>query len=247
MLEQAIPKEYVFKEFVLSRKDGNKAYGISISHPKNQATIMYFGGNRFDIGSKGPGVIKNLIEADVNVVMFDHRGYGKSTGKPTVELLFRDALENYEYARSVFSGPLILHGHSLGSFEAGHVAENRAVDGLVLESSVTDAREWSRMVTPWYIKPFVKIKIDKNIKVVNNLQVVKKQLSPLFIMVGAKDKLTLPKLSQKLYQEAIAKQKFLHVFPDAGHTNVKSQPQFKNVYRQFIKSVISGNHMFSQN
>jgi len=170
--------------------------------------------------------------------MFDHRGYGLSSGKPTLKLLMQDAIENFDYVRSRTIGSLILHGHSLGSFEAGWVAKNRLVDALVLESSVTHVDDWVKGLLPWLLKPFIRFEIKPELRIVNNYKTVEQINSPLLLLVGSKDKLTPRNLSERLYQVAASSHKFLHVFEEANHTNVRNHHQFNAVYQNFIDVVL---------
>lgn len=235
--KEAIPADYDFSEFYVERSDKTKAYGVAITKSSNSVTVMYFGGNQFTIHSSGSRIVKALTKIGLNVVIFDHRGYGNSTGVPTVELLIQDALYNYDYIRKNTKGIIVVHGQSLGSFEAGAVADDRNIDALVLESSATDVDEWSSIIVPWYAKPFVTINISPELKLLNNKTVVSHSKAPLLIIVGENDTQTPPYLSKMLYSASISKQKKIHVFPGSGHNTVPSNAEFGNVYSQFINEV----------
>jgi len=227
---------YQFNEHHVIRSDGTLAHGISMTRASNQFSILFFGGNKFSIAEKGEAVIKQLSHFNVDIYMFDHRGYGLSTGEPTLKLLMNDAVENFDYVKSKTNGNLILHGHSLGSFEAGWVAKNRQVDALVLESSITHIDDWVEYLAlvPWLLKPFIRFDIKQELRIVNNDVTVKQLNSPLLLMVGSKDKVTPKILSERLYQASNSSDKILHVFEKANHTNVRSHHQFNAVYQRFI-------------
>ncbi|PJF33247.1 MAG: alpha/beta hydrolase, partial [Phototrophicales bacterium] len=125
---------------------------------------MYFGGNQFTVRQSGAKILRALSSVGVNLIMFDHRGYGESTGTPSVENLRQDAIDNYDFARKLIQGKLIVHGQSLGSFEAGAVASVRSLDGLVLESSATNVEEWANVLVPWYARLFVRLNISSELK-----------------------------------------------------------------------------------
>lgn len=235
---ESIPDGYSLEEYELKRQDGTMAYGILVAHPSHKITVMYFGGNQFNVLSNGGNIIEALTRSNVNVAMFDHRGYGRSTGKPTILLLKKDAVFNYDFVRSKVTGKLVVHGQSLGSFEAGTVAEHRTVDALVLESSSTNVDDWSSTLTPWYLKPFVNIEISEELNAVDNLNVVKKNTSPLLVIVGAKDGQTPERLSRKLFENAVAEHKMLHVFKNAGHNTVPNQQEFNAVYEKFLEKYV---------
>jgi hypothetical protein len=77
----------------------------------------------------------------------DYRGYGHSTGAPSVSTMLRDAHAVLEHARAWLqrqgcTGPLVVMGRSLGSASALELAGAYpdAIDGLVVESGFAHTR-----------------------------------------------------------------------------------------------------------
>lgn len=68
-----------------------------------------------------------------------YRGYSGSTGKPTEQGLFTDGLAAYDWLRSQGHQPqdIVIHGHSLGTGIATHVAGKREARALILEAPFT--------------------------------------------------------------------------------------------------------------
>lgn len=233
-LNSAVAEGYKLTEISINRPDGTIAWGIHAHREDNSVTVMYFGGNQFSIKQNGAKILRALSNIGVNIVMFDHRGYGESTGTPSVENLRQDAIDNYDYVRKLIPGKLIIHGQSLGSFEAGAVASVRAVDGLVLESTATNIEEWTNVLVPWYARPFVRVNISSELKLLDNLKVVKKSAAPLLILVGKEDSQTPPWLSEKLFSNAASKKKYLFILDGAGHNNVPLHEKFSTIYKAFL-------------
>jgi len=91
----------------------------------NAPLILYFGGN-------GDDATHFAVQSPqgYDMVAFNYRGYVGSTGTPSEEALFHDALKIYDrYAkgRKVF-----VVGRSLGTCVATFLASKRVVDGLIL-------------------------------------------------------------------------------------------------------------------
>ena len=83
-----------------------------LARPDARGTILFFGGNGFYLVQSG-GYVEALTDFPVNVLMFDYRGYGKSTGAPGVEGFKSDALRMYDYAvDSLDAAPerMLVHG-----------------------------------------------------------------------------------------------------------------------------------------
>ena len=103
-------------------------------------TILLFHGNGEiaadyeDIGAIYRGI-------GINFLPVDYRGYGLSSGKPTVTAMMRDSHVIFEFVsawltRRGFLGPLVVMGRSLGSASALEIAFHNAdrIAGLIIES-----------------------------------------------------------------------------------------------------------------
>ena len=112
---------------------------------RTQANILFFHGNgeiAADYDEIGP--FYNRI--GINFLAADYRGYGRSTGHPTVAAMMRDGHVILQFvtgwlAQHGFTGPLILMGRSLGSAPAIELAAAHAeqVSGLIIESGFAHA------------------------------------------------------------------------------------------------------------
>jgi alpha-beta hydrolase superfamily lysophospholipase len=107
---------------------------------KDAPVILYFHGNGeivADYDALGP----LYIDRGINFLPVDYRGYGLSTGMPTVTGMMRDAHVIFEFVENhlkenSFTGPLIIMGRSLGSASALEISSNYEdrIDGLIIES-----------------------------------------------------------------------------------------------------------------
>jgi hypothetical protein len=76
----------------------------------------------------------------LNVMAFDYRGYGASTGHPDEQGLYDDAASSYDYlTTTVGVGPerVVIFGHSLGTGVATELASRVRAGGLVVEAPYT--------------------------------------------------------------------------------------------------------------
>jgi fermentation-respiration switch protein FrsA (DUF1100 family) len=154
-------------------------------------------------------------------LIVDHRGYGASTGTASIDGMLGDAVPIYDYARALpayRNKPIIVHGHSLGSFMAGEIARQRKLDGLVLESSATTAEDWVQEFADTYALVRSGV-VDDDLKGKGNLSVMATLDEPVLFVVGEKDTTTRSEMSSKLYAAANvpADQKELLIVPKAGH------------------------------
>jgi hypothetical protein len=116
------------------------------------ATVLYChgnGGNLTDVA----WVAENLSKHDLNVLIFDYRGYGRSEGKLTDEWgLYADTEAAYEYLRrerGVKPEKLVLYGQSLGSTVAIDIASRQSCGALIVESGLSSASDMGAVAIPW--------------------------------------------------------------------------------------------------
>ncbi|MGI9614348.1 MAG: alpha/beta hydrolase [Acidimicrobiales bacterium] len=118
--------------------------GVSIAARRYEVdahgpTIVYFHGNGEVVGDHD-GIAPLYHSIGVNLFVFDFRGYGRSTGSPTIEHLVADGAVCGKRALELldadgFDGRRFVMGRSLGANPALEVAAHvPGYHGLILES-----------------------------------------------------------------------------------------------------------------
>lgn len=233
---------YSYEEHRIVAPDGTALHAVLLRRPDARLTVLFFGGNQFRISEHGLTTARTLAPMGTSLMVVDFRGYGRSAGKPTLALLLSDALVVFDSLAALPGiDPLsvVVHGHSLGSFLAGHVAANRSTGGVVLQSSVTTAEEWTRSLPPWWMRPFVRMRPAESLKGRGNLENVRRLEEPLMVLVGSEDRVTPPRLSRALYQAATLPpgRKRLAILEGAGHNDLDRHDRFREVYESFLSLV----------
>ncbi|WP_164972193.1 alpha/beta hydrolase [Luteimonas sp. YGD11-2] len=244
-LAEAFPG-YALDEVRIDTGDGASLYSLRLTRPDARATVLYFGGNGYRIGVHAQQTLRGYARLPVNLVLVDHRGYGGSTGDATLAALRADALAVHDRLRTepTFSTlPLLVHGQSLGSFLAGHVARERRLDGLVLESSMTTAEDWvadMRARAGWRTRLLVRrIAVPPALQGAGNLEVARTLDEPVLFLVGADDATTAPAYSRMLYDATPlpAADKRLVVVPGKGHNTATHSPEFLAAMAELVERV----------
>lgn len=121
------------------------AEGVSIGGRFHQAqgdgpTILFFHGNG-EIVADYDQLAPLINELGAHFLPVDYRGYGRSSGTPTVTAMMHDCHPIFSFVRSYLqdkglTGPLVVMGRSLGSAPGLEVARSYPdqVAGLVIES-----------------------------------------------------------------------------------------------------------------
>jgi len=131
-------------DITLNTKDKALLWGKSRLN-KSTKLLIYFGGNADDATTILKYLDPNL---QMQIVAFNYRGYGKSSGKPTQKSLFSDALTIYDtYA---LGKEVVVMGRSLGTGVATYLASKRLVNHLILITPYDSIREIARAKYPYF-------------------------------------------------------------------------------------------------
>ncbi|MDX1461660.1 MAG: alpha/beta fold hydrolase [Marinirhabdus sp.] len=123
-----------FEEITLTTSDGAKLHAIHFTVEDPVGIVLYFHGNAGTLEQWGT-IASQFTTAKYDVLMMDYRGYGKSRGERTEDLLYQDANRFYEQAKIWFpEDEITVFGRSLGTTFATYVAAKNAPKALVLES-----------------------------------------------------------------------------------------------------------------
>ena len=236
VLARAAPA-YTQSEQWITAPDGVRLNAVLLHQPHARGTILYFGGNGYTIERFGAAVAAVFAPLGVDLMIVDHRGYGMSQGRPTVAALETDSLAAFDYLAAlpgIDRARIIVHGQSLGSFTAGHVAAHRRTAGVVLESTITSAEQWAAMMIGEGAT------IDEALRNRGNLRYMPRIEEPLLLLVGANDRVTPAALSQVLFDASPlpARRKILAIVPGAGHNDALTRPEALAAYQRFLAGAL---------
>ena len=135
---------------------------------------------------------------------------------------------------------LVVWGHSLGSFLATHVAQQRSVAGVVLENPATNVDGWVDHLIPWYVRLFLGVDVDPALKAEDNVARVRSLDAPLVVVAGKEDNVTDPAMAKQLYQKAGSAQKTFVLVPDGGHNDLYEEADVQKAYADLVDRIVSG-------
>ncbi len=158
-------------------RDGVRFSAVYLPNASARYTLLFTHGNAEDMGHNLE-FLERMRAAGFAVFAWDYRGYGTSEGRPSEQTLYQDSEAAYDYLTStlkVAPDGIIPLGRSLGGAAAIHIAANRPVAALVLESTFISGQ---RMLTPVRIFPF-----DRYL----NLERLRQVRCPLLVIHGTAD------------------------------------------------------------
>jgi fermentation-respiration switch protein FrsA (DUF1100 family) len=185
------------------------------------ANILFFHGNGEIVADYDDiAVLYNRL--GINFLPVDYRGYGRSTGNPTVTSMMRDAHLIYAFVRTwlqanAFAGPVILMGRSLGSASALELAATcgEELDGLIIESGFAFALPLLKLlgVQVWALD----LKEDDGF---GNLEKIGAYYGPTLIIHAEHDHIIPFSDGEALWDACPSPDKTLLEIPGANHNDI---------------------------
>lgn len=109
--------------------------GLSLARHEGSGDIavLYFMGNGGSLAYFTPS-LQAHVDAGHTVVALQYPGGGGISGEPSERILKSQALQAYDLLAASHEGGIVVHGYSLGTGLALHVAALRDVRGVVLDA-----------------------------------------------------------------------------------------------------------------
>jgi len=232
------PKELglPFEEVEIDVEPGVKLHGWLIKAAKEPgvATVLFSHGNAGNIADRLDRVLR-LRDLGVDFLLYDYRGYGRSTGSPDEEGTYRDGRAAYDYlvkVRGVDPSRLVLMGESLGCAISVQLAIERRAAGLVIEAPFASIAQMAGAIYPFLpLGPFIRTRYE-NEKKVAQLKM------PLFVVQGTQDEV-IPVAQGKMVFDAAPQPKQYLAVEGAHHNDVYvvGGAGYRNALRDFITRV----------
>jgi pimeloyl-ACP methyl ester carboxylesterase len=205
-------------------------------------TAIHFHGNGEVVADYVPGFVNLLVDLGVNVVLAEYRGYGGSTGKPTLGGLLDDA-EAVLAAIRVPAERVIAFGRSMGSYAAIELAGRHRLAGLVIDSGIADAMERILLrVSPQELGVSRAALVAEVKQLLDHERKLARHRAPILVMHAVRDDLVDASHAVRLASWAASDDKELVLFPRGGHNDLFSQnrEQYVDALRGFVARVRRG-------
>lgn len=222
------PSGWSLEEVRITARDGTLLAGYLVKPPIERAPLLiYFGGNAEEVTS---AVAESGRWGRRAVLLVNYRGYGLSAGSPSQAALLGDALEIFDWATrrpDLDPARIALHGRSLGTAVAAHVAASRPARAIVLTSPFTSIRDLARRHYPWLPvaillrHPFDAAALAASVKV------------PALMISAERDLVIPPEYSERLATIWGGPVDRLSI-RDRGHNDLESDPRYFATIAAFL-------------
>jgi fermentation-respiration switch protein FrsA (DUF1100 family) len=196
-------------------------------------TTLFLHGNAGNLSHR-EDIAALLPAAGSSVLLLDYRGYGRSTGAPSVAGVVTDALAAYGWLRQrgVSADRLVLHGESLGTSVALQLAAQQPCAALVLEAPFTSLSDMAGTVLPFLGRTII--------WGLDSRAAIAKLRVPVLLIHGTDDEIVPFRMGQELLERA-SPPKELFAVEGAHHNDLRevAGPEYVRrlsaFYRTFVR------------
>jgi pimeloyl-ACP methyl ester carboxylesterase len=199
---------------------------VIVVNKENKNAILYFGGNGEAVEYNAPNFIKMFPNQTIYLVKY--RGYGRSTGEPSEERLYSDALNIFDSLKEKHSEVSVI-GRSLGSGIATLVASKRSVKKLALITPYDSIESLAQKSFP--IFPMSILLKDKY-NSIGRANLIKAQT---LLLVAENDTVIKKSHSDNLDWAFTANNSTMVVIKNAGHNTISNSKQYAYLLSDFIR------------
>jgi pimeloyl-ACP methyl ester carboxylesterase len=175
---------------------------------------------------------------EINFLPVDYRGYGRSTGTPTVSAMMKDCHVIFAYVtdwlkENGYTGSLITMGRSLGSASALELAATHGekISGLIIESGFAYAGPLLRLLGVDPARPGCEEEAD-----FGNVDKIRSFEKPTLIIHAEKDHIISFSDGEALFDACPASDKTFLKIPNANHNDIFSRglSEYLNAVKRLV-------------
>ncbi len=200
-------------------------------HGAHGALVLLFHGNGEIVSDWDPAAA-SFVKRGLRFAVVDYRGYGQSTGVPTMRALLEDAHHVLAFAREIAGEPVIVMGRSLGSAAAWEVASAPDVRAIVIDSGFVDVDAFARRrgVDPRTLMEAERIRLDPLPKIAG-------AQAPTLLVHGSGDAVIAHTEAERALAASPARDKHLATIFGRGHNDLGVDPAYWAALSPFLARI----------
>jgi hypothetical protein len=214
------PEDYgvPYQEYFIDSTNAVRLWAWYLEHSKPRAEVAFFHGNAGNLSKGRLELLIDLYRHGFSVFVFDYRGYGKSTGKPSEAGVLADSKAAVDFFWTKLhreESKVIYHGRSLGGFTAAFAAKLREPDGLILECTFPDQKTLVRHFP--LLMRLLALFSRYELTTVDYLDGVD---CPILVIHGDRDEIVPFQVGENLYSRIRSVNKKFIRIPGGGHEDL---------------------------
>lgn len=224
-----------YEDLTLVTDDDGRISAWWIPTEQARGSVIVFHGNSGNVGTTLWAL--HLRQSGLNLLLIDYRGFGKSQGFPSEKKLYADARAGYEWLRThIYRNaphpPIAAYGRSLGCAVALHLAVERSLRGLIMESGFSSTHAMGLFRYPRH--PLLHWVTQSHF---NNLSRMPKLNVPVMI-THARDDETVPWfMAEQLFETANEPKRFIEINCSHNESPMESSPGYAADIAAFLDTL----------
>jgi hypothetical protein len=229
-----------YQDVTIETSDGERLSAWLIpappGRPHRDLTLLFLHGNAGNISHRGDS-LRIFADLGLDVLILDYRGYGRSTGSPSEQGLYRDARTAWDWLVQQHGVPperIVIFGRSLGGAVAARLAGGIGMSdqaqpaALIVESSFADGAALAR-----HHYPLLTAVIPLRFRF-PAAEWIGRARCPVLILHSPDDEIVPESLGRALFAAAPEPKHFFAL--RGGHNNgfLASQPAYQHAIAHFL-------------
>ena len=229
---ESLPVDFAFdfphshQEVVVREDSSGRLHGLLFTQPKPIGVVLYLHGNGGNVSQWGH-LAPDFLSRGYDFLVYDYRGYGKSSGTNDEAILLADATAAYHFLWERYSTlPVVVYGRSIGTGPAAYLAATQPVAALALETPYFSIPQLAGHYAPYLpYRWLLKYKLPTG-------EWAAAARCPVWVIHGTADEIIPYKNSEAL----VSLQPNLHLVsvPGGRHNDLSGYPQ----YEVFLDSLL---------
>ncbi len=224
-----------YEDVSLLASDGVELHGWFVPAGDARGTVLFMHGNAGNISHRLES-IERFNRLQLNVLIFDYRGYGRSGGKPTEEGTYRDARAAWRYlvdSQGIAPGSIVIFGRSLGAAIAARLATETAPAALIVESGFTSVPDAAAGIY-WFLPVRLLSRFQYDAR-----EAIQKISCPVLVVHSRDDEIIPFTHGQALYESAPRPKSFLELTGGHNEAIFMSGPRYEQGLQAFLDSALA--------
>ena len=209
---EATPKDInlQYEDVTTKTSDGESIHGWFVPNEDAKLTLLLCHGNAGNISHRLESIAL-FNSLGLNVLIFDYRGYGRSTGKISEPGFYQDVDAMWQVltkTKGIAAENIIVFGRSLGAAIASHLSTKVRPGGVILESAFTSVPDMGAK-----LYPFLPVRLLVRYQL-NNVAHVQSIHSPLLVIHSRDDEVIPFTQGEQVFAAAHEPKTFLAIRGD---------------------------------
>jgi len=221
-----------YESIIFESDDKTKLHAWYIAKKDAKTTILFLHGNGGNISHRLDS-IKLFNSLQMNVFIFDYRGYGNSGGTPSEQNTYDDAKSAWDYLlknKMLKAEDIIIFGRSLGGAIAANLGSDLRPKAIILESTFSTAKEFVSNVYPFVPEFLIHFSYETT-------KYLKKINYPILVVHSEDDNIIPFKFGEAVFKNANEPKSFLKITGSHNYGFIQSKHLYVPALKNFLQEI----------